>query len=436
MNGLRTSLLPAFLPIVVILAALAGFFVRGRVGGDADVDKVAVALDRIQKRFYGNVDPEVVLDGALDGMVGKLGDPYSEYFNVQEYKEFNDVQLKGKFGGVGILIALDRETGFLNVETPIEGTPAFDKDILPGDKITEVDGESIKGQTLREIVRRIKGEPGTQVTLTILRAGRKPFKVILTRAIIKIQAVRGLMLEGGIGYIRISDFTEMIDTFRDEVSKLRKKDMKALIIDLRFNGGGLLQQCVELSDHFLDKGIIVTTQGRTPDDTREYLAKKENTLPPMPLVVLVNEATASASEIFAGAMKDHGRGVLVGARTFGKGSVQTPFGLPDGSHIKLTTAHYFTPNRVSVHKVKGKKDYGLDPDYRVEMSAEEYTRLMQKWNSDRVKKGERPPVPEGFVDHQLEAGLEVIRALLEGREARVEERILQPEEEKAKAKDR
>ena len=431
MNGRRSSLLPAFLPLLVSVAALAGFFVgyiRGRPGSDADIDKVAVALDRIQNRYYGDTDPGVVLDGALEGMVAKIGDPYSQYFTVQEYKEFNDVQLKGQFGGVGILIALDRETGYLNVETPIEGSPAFAADILPGDKIIEVNAVSIKGQTLQEIVRKIKGEPGTDVILTVLRKGKDPFQVTLTRAIIQIKAVRSQMLENGIGYIRISDFTEMIDSFDAEVAKLQAQDMKALVIDLRFNGGGLLHQCVELSDRFLKEGVIVTTRGRTDADTRNYSAEGDGTLPDLPLVVLINEATASASEIFAGAMKDHGRGALVGARSFGKGSVQTPFALPDGSHLKLTTARYFTPNGISVHREKGKKEYGLDPDFRIEMSAEEYTRLMQKWNNDRIVKGERPPDPEGFKDYQLEAALEVLHAKLEDRKPGVKERILPKEE--------
>ena len=273
-------------------------------------------------------------------------------------------------------------------------------------------------------MRKIKGDPGSQVKLTIARKGREPFQVTLTRKVIVVKAVRAKMLDEAVGYVRISDFTEMMDSFDAEVKKLQEKGMKALIVDLRFNGGGLLSECVKLADRFLDEGVIVTTEGNTKDDKRKFPAKKGDTLPNFPLVVLVNEGTASASEIFSGAMKDRSRGKLVGARTFGKGSVQTPFPLGDGSYLKLTTARYFTPNGTSVHKEEGKKDFGLEPDFRVEMSQEEYGALMRKWSADRVVKGEAPKEPEKFVDAQLEAGIEVLKAALENREPKVASRVL------------
>jgi carboxyl-terminal processing protease len=263
------------------------------------------------------------------------------------------------------------------------------------------------------------------VTLTVSRKGRDPFPVTLTRKEIVVKAVKARMLDDGIGYVRISDFTEMMEQFDQEVKKLEAQGMKAMVIDLRFNGGGLLNECVKLADRFLEEGVIVTTQGNTSDDRKKFVAKKDGTLPPIPLAVLVNEGTASASEIFSGAMKDHGRGKLIGTRTFGKGSVQTPFPLGDGSYLKLTTARYFTPKGTSVHREEGKKEYGLEPDYNVEMSRDEYGKLMKKWTADQVLKGEPAKEPEKFVDHQMNAALEVVRAALEKREPKVASRVLE-----------
>ena len=432
MNRRPPSVLAALIPFFALVFAIAGFaagYFKGRGARSQDLGKVHEAYKRIQDRYYGSVPPETLLDGAVEGMTSKL-DPYCEYFTAADYKEFEDVNLRGQFGGVGIVVGTDRASGYLLVETPIEDTPAFAADILPGDQIREVDGKSVKGQALQEVVRKIKGPPDTPVTLTLFRKGREPFQVTLTRRLIVVKAVKPRMLEDGVGYVRISDFTEMTKHFDAEVKKLMEQGMKAMVVDLRFNGGGLLAECVKLSDRFLDDGVIVTTRGRTPDDVRTFKAEKGDTLPDFPLVVLVNESTASASEIFAGAMKDHKRGVLVGSRTFGKGSVQTPFELPDRSHLKLTTARYFTPSGHSVHKVEGEKDYGLEPDFRVDMSQDEYSKLMKKWNDERIVKGERPPEQKDFRDLQLEAGLEVIRAKLENRAPKVEARVLTPEKVK------
>jgi carboxyl-terminal processing protease len=423
----KPSLVAALLPLYAVVFGLLGLGTGIQIGKKSSADgaaKVGDALDRIQKRWYGDVPADSLLDAAVEGMASKL-DPYCEYYTAQEYKDFEEQHMRGQFGGVGIVVGSDPKTGFMTVETPIEDSPAFAADILPGDQIREVDGVSIKGQPLQDVVRKIKGEPGTPVTLTMSRKGREElFKVTLTRKIIVVKAVKPKMLDDGVGYIRISDFTEMMEQFDAAVKDLEAKGMKSMVIDLRFNGGGLLTECIALADRFLDAGVIVTTRGKTPEDLREASAKKGDTLPPIPLVVLVNQSTASASEIFAGAMKDHGRGTLVGTRTFGKGSVQTPFTLSDGSHLKLTTARYFTPKGTSVHKEEGKKDYGLDPDFLIEMSQDEESALMRTWNDERIVKGERPAPPKDFKDHQLEAGLEVLKAKRESREPRVEARVL------------
>jgi len=423
---LLTILMPTFALLFGLAGLGMGWQIWGRPDRAVELAKIRVALDRINSRYYPGVAPATVLDGALEGMTAKL-DPYCQYFTAQEFKEFRENNLDGKFGGVGIVVGRDSATGYLMVETPVEDTPAFSADILPGDQIREVDGKTTKGQQLEEVVRRIKGLPDTQVTLTMFRKGRDPFKVTLTRKIIELKTVKARMLPDNIGYIRITEFSKIMKTFDAEVKKLIDNGAKGLILDLRFNPGGLLDECVELADRFLEDGVIVTTKGRTDDDLREMKAKGEGTLPPLPLVVLVNGASASASEVFSGAMKDRGRGTIVGERTFGKGSVQTPYPLPDGSHLKITTARYYTPNGTSVHREEGKKEWGVAPDFTVEMSQEEYAKLMKTWSDERIVKGEKPVGPEGFKDFQLEAGVEVLKAKIEKREPKVEARSVKKE---------
>src|SRR3954469_6458393 len=317
---LLTVLMPTFALLFGLAGLGMGWQIWGRPERSVELAKIRVALDRINSRYYPGVAPATVLDGALEGMTAKL-DPYCQYFTAQEFKEFRENNLDGKFGGVGIVVGRAAATGYLMVETPVEDTPAFAADILPGDQIREVDGKTTKGQQLEEVVRRIKGVPDTQVTLTMFRKGREPFKVTLTRKIIELKTVKARMLPDNIGYIRITEFSKIMKTFDAEVKKLIDGGAKGLVLDLRFNPGGLLDECVELADRFLEDGVIVTTKGRTDDDKRELVAKKDGTLPPVPLVVLINGASASASEIFSGAMKDRGRATIVGERSFGKGSV-------------------------------------------------------------------------------------------------------------------
>jgi carboxyl-terminal processing protease len=282
---------------------------------------------------------------------------------------------------------------------------------------------------MSEVIRRIKGDEGTKVALTIARKGSKPFSVTLTRAKITVKAVKERMLENGVGYIRISDFTEMIEQFDAAVASLKKQGMKALVVDLRFNGGGLLDQSVKLSDRFLPAGkLVVSTKTKAGVEFTHNADDDKHDVGDMPLVVLVNGGTASASEIFAGAMRDHNRALLVGAKTYGKGSVQTPFELADKSELKITTARYFTPSGYSVHRIPGQREYGMEPDHLVEMTDEEYVNLQRKWSEERVVKAgpdqEPSKVPASFVDFQLKAAVEVVEAALAKRAPKVDRREL------------
>lgn len=296
-----------------------------------------------------------LVTAAIEGMLGSL-DPYSSYLDNRHYGAMRD-QTRGEFGGIGLQVT--KKGDFINVIAPIDGTPAATAGIRAGDRITHANGRALQSMTLQESVFLMRGPAGSVVTLTILRGERPPFDVAIERARIHVKAVRW-SLEDNIGYIRISSFTQKAThEFVDAVQALRKKGggaMRGLVIDLRNNPGGLLDQSVLISDALLERGNIVSTRGRT--ERRYFNAHGGDIAAGLPIVVLVNHGSASAAEIVAGALRDHGRAILVGDRTFGKGSVQTiiPFGADDG--LKLTTARYYTP---AGHSVEG----GLEPDVAV-----------------------------------------------------------------------
>ncbi len=426
----KSTVLSIILPPLMVASFVIGYFFPGQHARGATGDpsaKVREVKQKIDAYFYGELKDEDFEKAAINGVIAKL-DPYCEYFTTEDWKDFNEKFLKGQFGGVGILVEPDTETGYMRVQTPLEDTPAFAADIVPNDLILEVDGVNIKGQTITDVIKRIKGAEGTKVVLTMGRKGREAFKVTLVRAQITVKAVKEKMLENGIGYIRITDFTEMMPQWDAAVEKLKQQGMKALIVDLRHNGGGLLDQCVKLSDRFLPKGqLIVTTKSKVGDIEKRESEDDSKDVGDLPLVILVNGGTASASEIFAGCMKDHHRGVLVGAKTYGKGSVQTPFELADKSRLKITTARYFTPSGYSVHKIPGQREYGLEPDYLIELTDEEILNVQRKWSEERIVKSSDPQpskVPAGFIDYQMKAAIEVLDAKLAGREPKVDKREL------------
>jgi len=301
-------------------------------------------LDIIEKNYVEPVDTNDLIKGAINGMVKTL-DPHSSYMTAEMYKEL-EVDTKGSFGGIGIEIAI--QNNILTVVSPIEDTPAFKAGIKAGDQIIMIDGQTTKDITITEAVKKLRGEPGTTVRLTIMREQiPKPQEFTLTRDIIKIKSVKTKVFDQDIAYVRLTAFQERTtEDLKKAVIDLnnRKPPLKGLILDLRNNPGGLLNQAVEVSDVFLKEGTIVSTRGRTKNMESKAQAKDDGLEPTCPIVVLVNEGTASAAEIVAGALQDTGKALVLGTTTFGKGSVQTIIPLEDGSALKLTTAKYYTPS--------------------------------------------------------------------------------------------
>lgn len=379
---------------------------------DPLIAKVAEARETIRRHYLGTVDADKLEQHTLEGMMQAL-DRYSEYIPAEEWEKAYSPDIMGEFAGVGIQIQKD-ENGFLQILTPLEGSPAMEADILPGDYVLEVDGETIRGWPMDRIVRKIRGEEGTVVRLRILR-GEEEHDVVITRARITVNPVRAKFVdeEARIGYIRISEFSAALsgkNRFRSAAEGLLAQGARALIVDMRFNGGGLLSEAVTLCDEFLPAGTIVRIDGRDPRDNETFEAKTGDLLESIPLVVLINEGTVSASEIFAGCIQDHKRGTLVGEPTYGKGLVQRPFQLTDGSRLKLTIARYLTPAGKFFDRDKGET---IRPDVEVKMTREEYNGLVRGWHREAVLKGkpaERPKV----VDRQLDKALEILRAKVNG----------------------
>ena len=318
------------------------------------------ALSMIQKNYVEKVSSKDLVYGAMKGMLEGL-DPHSSFMNPDTFKEMQ-VDTKGEFGGLGIEITM--KDGILTVVSPIEDTPAFKAGIKAGDIIIKIDGKGTKDLTLMDAVKMMRGPKGTQVTVTVVRETfAEPKDFTVTRDIIAVKSVKSKTLESGYGYVRVAQFQEKTDTDLDNVlDKMEKENggLKGLVLDLRNNPGGLLDQAVKVSDDFLESGLIVYTDGRIEGQKMTFSAKKEGTRPNYPIVVLVNSGSASASEIVAGALQDHGRALILGTQTFGKGSVQTIYPLEDGSALRLTTARYYTPSGRSIQAK------GITPDIILE----------------------------------------------------------------------
>lgn len=332
---------------------------------------------RIKNDYVEPVDDKKLITGAINGMLNGL-DPHSSYLDVEGFKDLQ-VGTQGEFGGLGIEVGM--EDGFVRVVSPIEDTPAFNAGVKPGDLIVKLDDTPVKGMSLNDAVKRMRGKPGSKIKLTISRKGvDKPVFVTITRAIIKIRSVKSKLLENGYGYVRVTQFQEHTGELLAEaltgLYKDNKAPLKGLILDLRNDPGGLLNGAVAVTAAFVKPdSLVVYTEGRSEDAKMRLTASRENYLRPMqidylknlpdgvrqvPMVVLVNSGSASASEIVAGALQDHKRAVVMGTRTFGKGSVQTILPIGNGTAIKLTTARYFTPNGRSIQAK------GIEPDIIVE----------------------------------------------------------------------
>jgi len=394
---------------------LAGYILGLRVPRrDPLIDRVAEIRQAIRAHYDGKIDDEKLQQSTLEGLVSAL-DRYCEFIPAQEWEQSYSPDIMGEFAGVGIQVQKD-DKGFLQILTPLEGSPAIESDILPGDYVMEVDGEAIRGWPMDRIVRRIRGEPGSQVKLKILRDDQDR-DVVITRARITINPVRSKFVddEAKIGYIRISEFSAALtgknNNFRAAADALLQGGARALVVDLRFNGGGLLNEAVALCDEFIASGTIVTIDGRDPTDDETFPAKAGHSLEALPIVVLINEGTVSASEIYAGCIQDHKRGLLVGESTYGKGLVQRPFELRDGSRLKLTIAKYLTPNGNFFDRDNGKV---IKPDVEVKMTREEYAALMRAWSQEAILKAKPGSKPVTAVDKQLDTAIELLRTRING----------------------
>jgi len=312
-----------------------------------DLQAFTEVLSRIKSDYVEGVDDKSLIEDAIRGMLSGL-DPHSAYLNISEFADLK-IGTTGQFGGLGIEVSM--ENGFVKVISPIDDTPAARAGVQASDLIIKLDDKQVKGMTLNEAVKLMRGKPNTDIRLTIVRQNEpKPLVITITREIIRVKSVKNRMLEPGYGYVRITNFQSRTTTdLLKAISDLQKEvTLEGLILDLRNNPGGVLNGAVGVSDAFINDGLIVYTEGRIDDSSHRYTATPGDSLNGAPMVVLINGGSASASEIVAGALQDHNRAIIMGTKSFGKGSVQTIQELRNGSAVKLTTARYFTPNGRSI----------------------------------------------------------------------------------------
>jgi len=394
----------------------------------SQIELFSYALTTIQSEYVDEKTPKDLIYGSMKGMLGSL-DPHSQFLDPQEYTELK-TETEGKFGGLGIEISI--RDGLLTVITPLEDSPAWRAGIKAGDRIVKIEKELTKDLTLSEAVKRLRGDPGTEVNVTILREDEyKIHQFKIKREVIKVQDVKDVqVLEDGVGYLRLTEFREESHAeFHKALEKLRADGADSLILDLRNNPGGLLNVAIRITEEFLPKGaLIVTTRGRREAQTVETKAgDTPNKILDWPMAILINEGSASGSEILAGALKDHRRAVLIGAKSFGKGSVQSVIPLPDGSGLRLTTSKYFTPSGVSIHGT------GITPDIVVKRvyppkkkatgeEQDEEEKIEQIFNEVEMQSAENPADlkltkeqkearDRLFQDNQVQAALSVVKGI-------------------------
>ena len=417
---LKDNRLMATIPLLLMAVNQSVFATQDQAESGAplplsEIQRFAEVFDKIKRDYVEPISDEELLDNAIRGMLSGL-DPHSVYLDASGYENLQ-VDTEGQFGGLGIEIVV--EEGQLKVVSPIDDTPAARAGMQAGDLITEIDGQKTAGMTQAETIELLRGKPGSRVKLKVVRQGeKKPLIVSLKRAIINIASVKSELLDNDYGYVRITQFQRETGlSLRKAIAKLKRQsdqNLKGLVLDLRNNPGGILGGAIDVSNSFLSTGGIVSTKGRDADIRNSYDASAPDLIEGVPIVVLVNGGTASAAEIVAGALQDHDRAVIMGTRTFGKGSVQTIFPLNDAAAVKFTTARYYTPNDRSIQAT------GIAPDIVVEQRIES----LSANNAQRVREADLPGHLENetqssrtgrddniSTDHQLSEALKLLKGI-------------------------
>ena len=372
------------------------------------------SIEKIKSDYVEHVDNKEIVESAINGILSSL-DPHSSFLNAKSLNDMK-VQTKGEFGGLGIEVTM--ENGFVKVISPIDNTPAYKAGVKSGDYITHLDKTSVIGLTLDEAVGKMRGPIGSKIKITIGRKNQEPFDLVIKRDVIKITSVRS-RLEKDVGYIRITTFSEQTNKSTKEAVKkiLKNKNLKGFVLDLRNNPGGLLEQAVAISDLFLEQGEIVSTRGRDSENPETYKAKPGDVINGLPLVVLINSGSASASEIVAGALQDHKRAIILGTQSFGKGSVQTIIPVNPFGALRMTTAKYFTPSGRSIQKK------GIAPDIIVEAAKVEkidgniggreadLKGALDNPNQELKNNEDSKNAEESIVDFQLSRALDLVRGI-------------------------
>jgi len=390
-----------------------------------DIRSLSEVFDKIKKNYVEDIEDKVLLENAIRGLLSGL-DPHSSYLDKDAFTELRE-GTSGEFGGLGIVVGM--EDGFVKVISPIDDTPAQRAGVNAGDLIIRLNKKNVKGMSLEDAVNIMRGKPDTDITLTIVREGAdKPLKFEITRDIIKVKSVRSRTLDKGYGYIRVSAFQERTGSdLRKAISKLKKKNnkkLKGLVLDLRNNPGGLLNAAVEVSDAFLESGIVVSIKGRDKNNAMVHNAKGMDLINQAPIVVLINGGSASASEIVAGALQDHKRAIIMGTQSFGKASVQTVVPLGNGSALKLTTARYYTPNGTSIQakgiipdillddvKVTAREDNGFKPTKEKDLTGHLENGDDEKSEKNKKSKNTKKKLVLAKEDYALYEALNLLKGL-------------------------